>query len=392
MGKTKRPGIGGAEEKRHIRTYLFLAAALSGIIQAFFHFKSEHAPAVKDAYLVLANHNTDFDPLLIATSFRQRHMYFVASEHVYRAGFWSTLLKRYFAPIARRKGDTDANAAMHILRRLKKGHSVCLFAEGDRSWTGETGAIHPSTAKLVKAAGATLITYRLEGGYFTSPRWSSSLRKGRMRGEVVNVYTPERIREMATHEVHAAISGDIYENAYARQQRAAVAFSGRNLAKDIETALYLCPVCGKIGGLHPKGDEFFCDACATAGAYTEFGLLTGDFPYDTILDWDRYQKEKLQEMTQGSQPEAPIFQDDGFTLLALNADHSEEQLARGELSMSRRALCCGGREFLVADIAQMSMFGRMRLVFVANGGYYELRPGSVKCTRKYLELYNILKK
>jgi 1-acyl-sn-glycerol-3-phosphate acyltransferase len=51
----------------------------------------------------LANHNTDLDPALLALSFPY-HMYFVASEHVFRKGFVSWLLKYFFAPISRTRG------------------------------------------------------------------------------------------------------------------------------------------------------------------------------------------------------------------------------------------------------------------------------------------------
>ncbi len=379
-----------AAEKRHLRFYTFFAGILPVFLRPKFNFKGERAPSLEGPCLVLANHNTDYDPLMVANSFRDKHLYFVASEHIFRAGIWSVLLNRYLAPISRMKGGTDASAALGVLRALKKGHSVCLFAEGDRSWNGETCPIHPATAKLVKSAGATLVTYRLTGGYLTSPRWSSSLRKGEMRGAVAGVYAPDRLAAMSAGQLGELIARDLYENAYERQKGAPVAFRGRKLAERIETALYLCPNCGKYEALRSKDDGFWCEACGARGAYAAFGALTGDFPFDNVLDWDRYQLERLRERAQKAAPETVLFSDDGFALRELSADHRAERVAGGALSMSKASLRCGGAVFPLADVAQMSMFGRAALVFTANGRHYELRPETVKCTRKYLELYKIL--
>ena len=90
--------------------------------------------------LVVANHNMDYDPILVSMAFDD-HLYFVASEHVFRWGLLSRLLVWAFAPIARMKGTADAQSAMQILRTLRKGRNVCLFAEGNRSFNGVTGPI-----------------------------------------------------------------------------------------------------------------------------------------------------------------------------------------------------------------------------------------------------------
>jgi hypothetical protein len=70
---------------------------------------------------------------------------------------------------------------MEIMRATKKGKSVCIFAEGVRTWDGVTNPILPSTASLIKAAKCGLVTYRVTGGYFVSPNWSEG---GTRRGPI----------------------------------------------------------------------------------------------------------------------------------------------------------------------------------------------------------------
>ncbi|MEA4912220.1 MAG: lysophospholipid acyltransferase family protein [Oscillospiraceae bacterium] len=376
-----------AAERRHRRAYLFFSGILPIYLKPKFNMDAASAPAVEGPFLVLANHNVDYDPLFVALSFHARHMYFVASEHVYRAGVWSKLLKRYFAPVSRMKGGTASSTAMRVLRLLKKGSSVCIFAEGNRSWNGETGPIHPSTAKLVKSAGVTLVTYKLEGGYLTSPRWSASLRRGSMRGAVAGVYTPAQLSAMTVEQLGERIRADLAENAYERQKQSPVAFSGKNLAENLETALYICPVCRGIGTLRSQGDDFWCAACGTRAVYTPYGLLEGGFPYDTVLAWDRWQDGALRAYIDILGADSIAFSDEDFVLTRIEADHSSAVVDAGTLTATKRALRCGATVIDRADITEMSMFGRLSLVFTAQGVSYELRPKNIKCARKYLQFF-----
>ena len=125
----------------------------------------------KGPCIVVCNHVTDWDPLLVGAAFR-RQMYFLASEHIMRLGFVSRLLDWLVHPIVRQKGGSAAGAVKEMLRVLKAGGNVALFPEGNRTWDGVTRDFPASTGKLVKTGGASLVTFRLRGGYLSSPRWS----------------------------------------------------------------------------------------------------------------------------------------------------------------------------------------------------------------------------
>ena len=218
--------------QRQRKAYHVLHAASRVLMKWLLNFEGEPAPVAEGPLLVLSNHVTDFDPLLVGISF-PRHMYFVAGENVMRMGFFSKIIARYASLIQRVKGTTDAEAALQILRTLKKGRSVCMFAEGSRTFTGETLPIAPATAKLVKLARTTLVTYRLKGGYLSTPRWSAHRRKGRMSGGPVGVYSPEELKGMSESEISDLLRRDLYENAYETQKKDPVAYKGKALAETL---------------------------------------------------------------------------------------------------------------------------------------------------------------
>lgn len=371
----------------HVRIYHILRILLSPCIKWLFRITADPAPAITGPYLVLANHNVDLDPVIISLSFKD-HLYFVASEHVFRAGFASRLLKKYFDPVSRLKGSIAVNTAREILRRLRRGMNVCIFAEGNRSFNGLTCPILPSTGSLAKVSGVPLVTYKFEGGYFTTPRWASTMRRGRMRGYAVRVYSAEEISAMTADEVNAAIAADLFEDAYARQAKERVRFRGKRLAEGLESALFICPKCERIGTLHSHGNEFFCD-CGLRAKYDEYGYLTGA-PYATITEWDAWQHGKLVQIASNLGKEA-AFGDADVKLVCVHAGHKSEVVYAGAIAMYRGRIVCGDMVFAIDDISDMALYGHANITFTCGSGHYEIVSGAPFCGRKYLELYNQLK-
>lgn len=376
--------------RRHRGIWCFLKKTLGGVIKNIYGFEPVPVDPGKGPYLVLANHNTDLDPALVALSFPS-HMYFVASEHVFRKGFVSWLLNYCFAPISRTKGITDASAAMNILRAIRNKANVCLFAEGNRSFNGVTGPIFPATGKLAKATGASLVTYRFEGGYLTTPRWGKSIRKGRMQGRCVHVYTPEELKAMTPEEVNRHIREDIAEDAFARQCPKPVRFRGKGLAEGLENALYFCPKCGRAGTLHSKGDRFFCE-CGMNVRYTETGFFEGeDAPFSNVRDWDAWQDEKRKSFIDALGEDEIAFSDPNVRLIAVGERHKSRVAETGTLSISKSFLSVGGTRFPLDHVASMGLMGTYKSMFSVDGAVYELRAAkNPYCGRKYLQFFQTL--
>ena len=382
--------------KRHKRVYAFLKGLLGGIIQNIFGFTYEPVQLGEGPYLITANHNGDLDPALIGIGL-SKHMYFVASEHIFRKGFLSWILTYFFAPIARVKGMTDATAALNILRAMKKTN-VCLFAEGNRSYNGVTGPIFPATGKLAKATGAPLVTYRFEGGYLTTPRWSHSIRKGRMFGHVVNIYSPEQLKQMTPDEVNEHIREDIMEDAFERQRINPYRYKGKDLAKGLENAIYFCPKCGKTGTLNSKGDEFFC-TCGMRVRFTETGFFEpvspqdGEVPFQTVRDWDSWQNQRVAKYAEALGEDEIAYSDEGVQLIGVGKRHQSKVLEVGRLTMTKNTLSVGEHSFPLKSINSIGLMGVYKMMFSVDGVSYELRAAKHPyCGRKYCTLFDLLKR
>ncbi|MBQ7966264.1 MAG: 1-acyl-sn-glycerol-3-phosphate acyltransferase, partial [Ruminococcus sp.] len=100
-----------------------------------FGYTFKTAKDLPENFIVLSNHNTDFDPLFLGVSFKDS-IRFVASEHISRWKFAFKFVDHIFSPIMRPKGTNAASTVKEMLRTLRGGDNVCMFAEGARSWNG----------------------------------------------------------------------------------------------------------------------------------------------------------------------------------------------------------------------------------------------------------------
>lgn len=351
----------------HKAVYTVLRPLVAIFLWCKFGYRYKTVKNLPDNYIVLSNHATNFDPVFVAVAFP--HMYLVGSEHISRWGFASKLLKFFLAPILRPKGAVASATVKEILQTLRSGKNVCLFAEGSCSWDGTPNSILPSTGKMVQKARCGLVTYRLRGGYFTYPRWSTSgKRKGPVFGEPVNVYTAEQVAAMSAKELNEAIIRDLGEDAYVRQLAEPKAYRSGHAAEGLEYLLYRCPECGGLDTLHTHGDTVECSSCGLKFRYDEFGMLHG-VPFDTLKAYQDWQESQTAE----DAVEGRGYSSPHGTLIAV-ANSTATPLSEGPVSMTAEAITCGDVSVPMEEISNLDIHGKNVLVFTAGKTYYELKP------------------
>ena len=352
--------------KKHVFLYTVLRPLVAVFLKIKFGYtykKAKNLP--KSPYIVLSNHVTDFDPLFVGVSFPQ--MYFVGSEHISRWGFAFKLIKFALDPILRYKGTSASHAILDILRRVRKGANVCMFAEGVRSWDGMPSPIAPTTGQLIKSARCALITYKISGGYFVSPMWSQGgTRRGYIHGEPVAIYTQEELASMSVDEINEIINRDLYEDAYARQAESPKKYKGKQPAFRMESMLYICPFCSAHDSMHSEKDKVECKECKQGFTYDEFGMLHG-LPYDTVKALAAWQKDKMRDDIENK----VVYKANGARVSTVK-DHEETFVCESELSMTNDELCFGDITIPISDISDLAMHGKYTLVLSVGKDYYEI--------------------
>ena len=333
-----------------------------------FGYKYKKATDLPSNYIVLSNHVTDYDPILVGLSF-QPQMYYVASEHITRWGWLYKVLNFVFEPIIRYKATVAASTVMDILRKVRKGNNVCIFAEGVRTWDGVTAPVVPATAQLVKSARCGLVTYRIEGGYFASPNWASSAntRRGRLYGAPVGIYTKEDLAKMSVEEIDEIIKRDLHEDAYARQKVEMRRYRSKKRAEGMESLIFLCPHCRENGTLTSEKERVTCSSCGKSFTYDEYGMLDG-IPYKTVYELNQWQrgelKKDVENNVQYTAPNASLHTIEG---------HDLNTICEGDAHITPDAITIANVTIPLSTISDMGIHGRRTLIFSTTDNYYELK-------------------
>ncbi len=366
---------------------------LRPFLKWLYGYSYEIAPEIEGNYLVLANHNSNLDPWLCGLSFK-RQMYFLAGENVYRLGFLSVLVKNLWAPISKVKGKSDVTAMMKLLRHLKDGHNCSLFPEGNRSFDGRTEQVGTAIGKLAKTSGASLVTFKFEGLYFSTPRWGTFMRRGKASGKVINVYTKEQLKEMTAEEVAKHINEDIYEDAYATQEKNPVKFKNHKRAETIESVLFACPSCTAISSITSKKHSFWCKKCNAKAIFSEFGYIEGDFKYKTITEWEAWQQTHIKtyiDKCLKETPKKPLLWDDYVELTLVDIDHNEKIISKGKFEFYADKIKVGNYEYLFKGINNFDMVFRRTLLFNTKlNENFQIFSKQFLCARSYIFAFRYL--
>lgn len=388
------------EDMEHYNRRVILYKILKNVIRPFcyfkYNYKCERVTPTQKPYILISNHTTLLDPVFVGLSFKD-FMYFMASMHLKGGGISSKLLDYVFAPIYRLKTSSDLTTVKKVVKTIKDGKSVVIFAEGQRTPNGRTLDISEATGKLVKLCKCSLITYRIDGGYLSDPRWAKHARRGKMYGHKVNEYSPQALSEMSVDEINEIIARDIYENAYERQRTEMISYKGKALIQGAEAVLYLCASCKSISSMKSNENELICD-CGLKLSMDEYGYFHKKDDYDkayfdNILDWDIWQKDNIKEIVDNMPDDKPITSDTNQTLTIVSS--YEEKKGTFYCYKDRFVFEQDDNTkliFLFSDIVEIEGISKIDMIFSTSKDVFVVKTQQTRSPFKYIDIYNAMKK
>jgi 1-acyl-sn-glycerol-3-phosphate acyltransferase len=118
--------------------------------------------------LLIANHTSYFDPVLIGVAARRRLSY-LARKTLFQQTLFGKLLSSLNAIPVDQEG-TGIEGLRQMLQLLREGHAVMMFPEGERTGTGHILDLKPGVSLLVKRANAPIVPVGIAGAYAAWPR------------------------------------------------------------------------------------------------------------------------------------------------------------------------------------------------------------------------------
>lgn len=151
--------------------------------------------------VVASNHNTWFDPVVIAITFK-RPVHFMAKAELFKNPILAWLLRKVYAfPV--RRGLADRNAIRTAQERVKAGCLLGIFPEGTRNWgAAEFLPLQGGAALIALKTGVPVIPVITTG--VDSLRWRQPMRI--VIGAPLDLGGPQRANKLAVNKASTTIS------------------------------------------------------------------------------------------------------------------------------------------------------------------------------------------
>jgi 1-acyl-sn-glycerol-3-phosphate acyltransferase len=128
---------------------------------------SENVPKTGGVLLV-ANHQSYLDPVLVAVHLR-RPVSFLAKSELFENPYFGWFIRMLHAfPV--RQGEGDVGAVKEVIRRLQEGNVLNIYPEGSRTQTGELAPLEKGVALIIRRAGVPVVPIAIEGSYAAWPK------------------------------------------------------------------------------------------------------------------------------------------------------------------------------------------------------------------------------
>lgn len=259
------------------------------------YYLKEEGPVI-----VIANHQSYLDPMVISKLTRGRPGNFVTGEFVFRKQPWAHWFKLGGA-IPKKQFVVDTVSVKAMMKVMKRKGVLFIFPEATRSVDGSSITFDDGVAKMAKKNKAAIYIAHIHGAYLTMPRWGKGIRRGKITAEFVRKLPASETAKKTVEELQEYILDGIKynENDYAREH--APEHRSRKLACGLQNIAYICPKCKKEftmrWGGKQKGDIIECEDCGNQVRYLPSGLLEPARPEDEsfpdLSQWTTWEREQV---------------------------------------------------------------------------------------------------
>lgn len=378
-------------KKRHA----VVTAILRPLFKIYYFFtfnckvKTESLP--EEGAIILSNHTTTLDPVLVGLKFN-KPIYYMSSKHIFQNRFLGKLLRFLVNPIPKEKTNkSDVSAIKTCIKISKENGSICIFPEGNRTYDGRLCHVDKSIIKLIKHLKQPLIICNIIGGYGSEPRWSNGTRKGKLDITIKNTYSVDYIKNTDDDKLFEKIINDLTVDDLSLNIR----FKAKRRAECLESLLHICPVCKGKHTLVSHLNDVYCTECNTKVTYNEDLTFSCDnplFPFKYVHEWCDFQLEELNQ--KHYDPDELIFSDN-ILLVRPEMFKKREELGKGKMLLFddrfKFKLDKTSLEIMHDDIDSITLIGNKIMDIYSEGVTYRVKSDHKTNLIKYMQTFYISK-
>jgi len=143
--------------------------AFSAVTVAFrFRFEGRHNVPRRGPALLVANHQSFLDPVLVGLA-TPRRLCFLARRTLFFNPLFGALIRSLNSVPVNQEGFAREGLRI-VLEQLEAGQAVLIFPEGERTSTGQMQPFRPGIQLLIKRTRAAIVPVGVAGAFQALPR------------------------------------------------------------------------------------------------------------------------------------------------------------------------------------------------------------------------------
>jgi len=113
--------------------------------------------------LVVGNHSSWIDTLLLAMAMNRSILWFVTGDFILDVPIMKNIVNHLFIIPMRRKHGKEA--IEKVVKQLKTGSAVCIFPEGELTYTGNVERFRNGVSVIQKEAQVPIVPFYIKGAF-----------------------------------------------------------------------------------------------------------------------------------------------------------------------------------------------------------------------------------
>ena len=350
-----------------------------------FTYDKEYLDMQGKQMLVLCQHRSRMDYIYLYAGVKHTNYNILCGyQNVFQPVIYT--LFKHLGVIAKMLYQPDAHATLQLLRAAKNGSSLVIFPEGIQSTSGSAHPINPATMKLLVKLKLPVALMTLKGAYFTRPRYTSDVKKGKITAHFSKLFDPEDFQNFSSAELYDRLLNAFTYNEFTDHRDAPVAFRGKKPNIDgLDNIIYKCPQCHREHQLQVEGDTMRCTACGFAVRMDQcFRLIpvSGTLPFQNHDQWYKWQRRQVaSEVVSDGFSMSIRVQIGRINVQKLGPNYSVQHYGEGLLTITNKGLTyrgtCDGEEtelfFHAKQVFSLSMSLQYDMDLYYDGKYYNFK-------------------
>lgn len=226
----------------------------------------------KGPFVIIANHEAalDFVNLIGAT---KEHLSFVISNSFYNTLPFKGVVSK-LGMIPKQQFQTTLRDLGTMRSTLKNDGILVIYPAGLMCEDGLSTPIPPTTYEFLRWLNNDVYVAKITGTYFSMPKWSKGIRRGRTYIDIYKLFDKEALVGMPVEEIKAKTTEALDFDAYLEQEKLKIKYSHNSNIEGLENVLYACPNCmGEFTIRTKKKKTIYCVQCGFEEKSDKYALL-----------------------------------------------------------------------------------------------------------------------